>query len=103
VRGLDAFRAPLNEAERVRRDPLRLTPRQRETFERWGYPYALAEFRLHFTLTNAVEEAGRIAETLAREFAARVADPTLVVDALALFVQKPNGDFVVDQRFPLGG
>ena len=103
VRGLAAFRAPLNEAERVRRDPLRLTPRQRETFERWGYPYALAEFRLHFTLTNAVEEAGRIAETLAREFAARVADPTLVVDALALFVQKPNGDFVVDQRFPLGG
>ena len=28
---------------------------------------------------------------------------TLVVDALALFVQKPDGDFVIDQRFPLGG
>jgi hypothetical protein len=103
VRGLDSFRAPPNEAERARRDPARLTARQRESFERWGYPYALAEFRLHFTLTNAVDDAERIAETLAREFAGRVADPELVVDALALFVQKPDGDFVIDQRFPLGG
>jgi hypothetical protein len=103
VRGLDSFRAPLNEAERARRDPTRLTARQRETFERWGYPYALAEFRLHFTLTNAVDDSERIAETLAREFAGRVADPELFVDALALFVQKPNGEFVIDQRFPLGG
>ncbi len=102
VRGLDGFRAPLNDAERARRDPTRLTARQRESFERWGYPYALADFRLHFTLTNAVEDAERIAETLAREFAEQVADPTLIVDALALFVQRPGGEFVIDQRFSLG-
>ena len=103
VRGLDPFRAPLSDTERARRDPARLTARQRETFERWGYPYALAEFRLHFTLTNAVDDAKRVAETLAREFESRVADPEFIVDALALFVQKPNGEFVIDQRFPLGG
>jgi hypothetical protein len=103
VRGLDPLRAPLNEVERARRDPSRLTARQRETFERWGYPYALAEFRLHFTLTNAVDDSERIAATLAREFAGGVAEPELFVDALALFVQKPNGEFVIDQRFPLGG
>ena len=103
VRGLDPFRAPLNDAERARRDPSRLTARQRETFERWGYPYALADFRLHFTLTNAVDDSERIAETLARQFAGWVADAELFVDALALFVQKPNGEFVIDQRFPLGG
>jgi 2'-5' RNA ligase len=103
VRGLDPFRAALNDSERARRDPMPLTARQRETFEHWGYPYALADFRLHFTLTNAVDSADRIAETLAREFAERVADPQLLVDALVLFVQKPNGDFVIDQRFPLGG
>jgi 2'-5' RNA ligase len=103
VRGLDSFRSPLNDAERARRDPSRLTARQRETFERWGYPYALAEFRLHFTLTNALDDSERIAATLAREFAGCVADPELFVDALALFVQKPNGEFVIDQRFPLGG
>jgi hypothetical protein len=103
VRGLDGFRAPLTDAERARRDPARLTARQRETFEHWGYPYALADFRLHFTLTNALDESEWIAKSLAREFERRVADPTLVVDALALFVQRPDGDFVIDQRFPLGG
>ena len=103
VRGLDPFRAPLNETERSRRDPARLTARQRETFERWGYPYALADFRLHFTLTNSIDGARHIAATLAREFASCVADAELWVDALALFVQKPDGEFIIDQRFPLGG
>ena len=103
VRGLDPFRAPLNDAERARRDPARLTARQRESFERWGYPYALADFRLHFTLTNAIDDAERIAAALAREFAGASPTRTLIVDALALFVQKPDGEFVVDQRFPLGG
>ena len=103
VRGLDPFRAPLNEFERARRDPAELTLRQRETFERWGYPYALADFRLHFTLTNAIGDAAAVAVALSAAFAAEVADPTLTVDALALFVQKPDGEFVVDQRFPLGG
>jgi 2'-5' RNA ligase len=103
VRELDGFRAPLSEAERERRDPAQLTPRQRETFERWGYPHALADFRPHFTLTNAIPEAERVAAALAHEFSRRVADPTLVVDALALFAQRPDGEFVVDERFALGG
>ena len=103
VAELDRFRAPLSDAERARRDPARLTARQRETFARWGYPYALADFRLHFTLTNAVAEAEAIVAMLKREFARRVADPTLVVDAIVLFAQKPNGEFVVDERFPLKG
>ena len=96
------LRAPLSDSERARRDPQRLSPRQRETFERWGYPYAAAEFRLHFTLTNAVADADRIAATLRGEFERRIADPALAVEALALFIQQPDGDFVVDQRFPLG-
>jgi len=100
---LDVFRAPLSDAERARREPAQLSERQRETFERWGYPHALADFRLHFTLTNPIAGADRIAAALAREFERRVADPRLVVDALALFVQKADGEFVVDQRFPLGG
>jgi len=103
VRELDSFRAPLSEAERERRDPARLTPRQRETLERWGYPHALADFRLHFTLTNALTKAQRVAAALADEFARRVADPTFTVDALVLFAQRPDGEFVVDERFALGG
>jgi hypothetical protein len=39
VTELDAFRAPPDAAEIVRRRPDRLTPRQRALLDRWGYPY----------------------------------------------------------------
>ncbi len=104
VRALDAFRAPLDDSERLRRDPRRLSPRQRETFETWGYPFALDEFRPHLTLTNALDDAEAIAAALAREFARRVASPLLTVDALVLFAQDgADGDFAILRRFPLGG
>ena len=104
VRSLDAFRAPLTEAERERRDPERLTQRQRETLEAWGYPYALDEFRPHFTLTNAIAGAERIAAALAREFERRVASPLLRADALALCAESgPERAFTIVRRFPLGG
>jgi 2'-5' RNA ligase len=104
VRGLDAFRAPLDDGERERRKAQRLSPRQRETLENWGYPFALDEFRPHFTLTNALADAEAVAAALAREFARRVASPLLTVDALVLFAQeRAGGDFAVMRRFPLGG
>lgn len=52
VRAFDFFRAPLTEADRARRNPGKLTPRQREYLERWGYPYVMDEFRFHMTLTG---------------------------------------------------
>ncbi len=104
VRSLDAFRAPLDDGERLRRDPARLSPRQRDAFETWGYPFALDEFRPHFTLTNALADAEAVAAALAVEFARRVARPLLRVDALVLFAQRGvDGDFAVLRRFPLGG
>jgi 2'-5' RNA ligase len=104
VRALDPFRAPLDEAERSRRDPQRLSPRQRETFETWGYPFALDEFRPHFTLTNALTDAEAFAAALAWHFARRVASPVLRVDALVVFAQQSaGGDFAVLRRFPFGG
>ncbi len=104
VHSLDAFRAPLSAVERLRRDPERLTPRQRETLDAWGYPFALDEFRPHFTLTNALAEAETIAAALAREFERRLASPRLWVDALALCGESgPERAFVILRRFPLGG
>ena len=38
VTEFDSFRAPLTEADRARRNPSQLTPRQREHLDRWGYP-----------------------------------------------------------------
>lgn len=39
----------------------------------WGYPYVLDEFRPHFTLTNAISDALRVARALEWEFSLRVA------------------------------
>lgn len=104
VRSLDAFRAPLSATERERRNPERLSPRQREMLDAWGYPYALDEFRPHFTLTNAVEGAEPIAGMLAQEFKRRVDLPLLRVDALALYAESgPERAFTILRRFPLGG
>lgn len=103
VRSLDCFRAPLTEAERARRNPERLSARQREMLENWGYPYALDEFRAHFTLTDALADFPDVAAALAREFAARVSPPRLAVDALVLFVQaEPGAEFSILRRFSLG-
>lgn len=54
VAAFDAFRAPLTEQDRARRNPERLTASQCENLDRWGYPYVLDEFRFHMTLTGAV-------------------------------------------------
>src|ERR1700761_478085 len=52
VREFDSFRAPLTPEDRARRNPSRLTPRQCDYLDRWGYPYVMEEFRFHMTLTG---------------------------------------------------
>ena len=58
TREFDSFRAPLTPQDRARRNPEKLTPRQREYLDRWGYPYVMEEFRLHMTLTGRLELRG---------------------------------------------
>jgi hypothetical protein len=100
VRSLDSLRAF---RDREPREPARLTPRQVYYLDAWGYPYVLDEFRPHFTLTNAIEDADRVARLLQREFRLRVASPALRVDALTLFEEsEPGGEFRIVRRFPLG-
>ncbi|HEY1864601.1 MAG TPA: DUF1045 domain-containing protein [Roseiarcus sp.] len=103
VRGLDRLRAPLVESRREYRGSERMTPRQAYYLDAWGYPYVLDEFDPHFTLTNAVPDADRVARLLEWEFGLRVAARTLHVDALTLFEQnEPLGEFRILRRFPLG-
>ena len=104
VLAFDAFRAPLSEAERARRKPERLTPRQRAYLERFGYPYVLEEFRLHFTLSGPVENPAPLTAALAKAFRREVASPGLRIDALALFHQAgPEAPFRSFRRFALSG
>lgn len=88
VTDFDAFRAPLTPEDRAHRKPEKLSARQCEHLDRWGYPYVMEEFRFHMTLTGRLsdERRGPIMAWL-RERSATLGLTTLVIDRLALFKQ----------------
>jgi putative phosphonate metabolism protein len=89
VREFDTFRAPLTEADRARRNPSQLTPRQREHLERWGYPYAMDDFRFHMTLTGRLGSERRepLLKMLAEQFSG-LKLTKLAIDSVAVFRQE---------------
>ncbi len=88
VREFDSFRAALTVEDRARRKPEKLTERQRDYLDRWGYPYVMEEFRFHMTLTGRLdtERRGPILEMLRIRFAS-LRLGALAIDRLALFKQ----------------
>lgn len=103
VREFDPFRAPLTERDRARRNPARLTPRQRDYLDRWGYPYVFDEFRFHMTLTGRLDADRRssVLEMLRDRFR-DVGAAALAIDSIALFRQEEAGRrFRVIGRWPL--
>ena len=101
VEGLDPFRAPLTEAEVARRNPDRLSPRQRALLDRWGYPYVFDEFQFHMTLTDALD-----ADRLDRVSAALRPRLTVVprpftLDAVSLMGEGADGRVRLIRRFAL--
>ncbi|WP_119421562.1 DUF1045 domain-containing protein [Desertibaculum subflavum] len=104
VREFDRFRAPAGEAELARRRRSGLSPRQDEYLQRWGYPYVMEEFRLHFTFTCRLGGAERATAAQAlRPHVERFAAEPLRVDALVLFEQPAAGaPFRIRRRFPFG-
>jgi putative phosphonate metabolism protein len=88
TRDFDSFRAPLTPQDRARRNPERLTPRQVDYLDCWGYPYVMEEFRFHMTLTGRLEaERHEVVVPMLRERFASVRLATLAIDRLALFRQ----------------
>lgn len=102
VESLDNLRAPLTEAEIVRRRPERLTPRQRALLDQFGYAYVMEEFRFHLTLSRrltATENAALM--PLARaHFAAHLPQPFRIAD-LCLFGEAMDGRFHLLHRYTL--
>jgi putative phosphonate metabolism protein len=88
VTAFDAFRATLTMQDRARRNQERLTQRQRDYLDRWGYPYVMEEFRFHMTLTGRLDSTRRwgVLDMLRARFAAARIDG-LAVDRIALFRQ----------------
>jgi len=92
TREFDPFRAPLTPEDRVRRNPAKLTPRQREYLDRWGYPYVMEEFRFHMTLTGRLDSARRepVMAMLRDRFSA-IGLKAIAIDRVALFRQDHAG------------
>jgi putative phosphonate metabolism protein len=104
VRDFDCFRAPLTAKDRARRAPERLTPRQVEYLDRWGYPFVFEEFRFHMTLTGRLPpgEAEAARDALAKAHRAACGARRVAVSTLALFVQsQPGAPFRVLASWPL--
>jgi hypothetical protein len=104
VSRLDPLRAPLTEAEIARRRPDRLTARQRELLNRWGYPYVMEEFQFHLTLSDDLPEAvaDAVAPVLA-DWLAPVLPRPFVIDNLCLMGEDAAGRFHLVSRHALTG
>ena len=88
VRNFDSFRAPLSAEDRARRRPEKLSERQRDYLDRWGYPYVMEQFRFHMTLTGRLDAERRapILQMLRGRFGGLGLE-TLAIDRIALFRQ----------------
>lgn len=104
VEGTNALRAPLSPAERARRRPESLTPRQRELLDLWGYPFVMEEFRFHLTLTDRLPdgEVAGVRAALAAHFAPVLPRP-FVIEDLCLFGEDGEGRFHLMDRYALTG
>lgn len=90
LEGFEPFRAPLTTAEVDRRQPARLTDRQRSYLARFGYPYILEDFQFHMTLSQNISQApwsDALREELNQHLVQRVPRNDLSLDTLALVVQ----------------
>jgi putative phosphonate metabolism protein len=105
VTAFNDFRAPLSARDRERRLAARLSPRQIELLDRWGYPYVFSEFRFHMTLTGRLpeHEQARWQTALAAAFLP-LAETAVEIDAISLLRQDDrDGFFRVIARQPLQG
>ncbi|MFM9975766.1 MAG: DUF1045 domain-containing protein [Beijerinckiaceae bacterium] len=104
VHDFDRFRAPLTDDELRKRDPDKLTLRQRESLLSLGYPYVGPDYRFHMTLSGVVPDAVDVADSLADAMANDIGTAHLKVDALVLFSQGNRAErFRVVRRFDFLG
>ena len=105
VAALDPHRAPATEAEITRRKPEKLSPRQREYLEAWGYPYVFAEWRFHMTLTRRLTPAEKtiILPTVTETLGDAPAVARMVTDICIFAQAAPGAPFIILERLKLRG
>lgn len=105
VTALDPHRAPATEAEIARRKPEKLSPRQREYLEAWGYPYVFAEWRFHMTLTRRLTPAEKaiILPAVTEALGDAPAVARMVTDICIFAQAAPGAPFIILERLKLRG
>ena len=104
VEGTNHLRAPLTTEEIARRKPERLSPRQRELLDRWGYPFVMEEFQFHLTLTDKLPEDQRPQVMAAlQEYLSSVLPRPFVIEDLCLLGEEMDGRFHLLHRAALSG
>ncbi len=101
---LDAFRAPLSEAEFTRKNAPHLTDQQRIYLKNYGYPHIMEYFRFHITLTGplASDQLTPVKTALQRYLGTDIPAP-FIIDSLTLCGEDADGRFHKIERFTLGG
>lgn len=104
VETTNPLRATLTPEEIAKRRPERLTARQRQLLETWGYPGVMEEFRFHLTLTSRLPDdlAATVFSVLDSHFAPVLPKPFLIED-LCLFGEDDEGRFHLLNRYALTG
>ena len=104
VRHIASIRKPLSEAEIARRNPDSLTARQLENLHQWGYPYVMADYRFHITLTDGLDDAlAELVRPQAENHFQEALKTPEVVSHISLFIEpEPKAPFEFHSHVPLG-
>ena len=98
----DPFRDAPSEWELERRKPQKLSFRQRELLDEWGYPYVLDEYRFHITLTDKLRDEAikRVMEENLRAWFADALNKKMVISGICVCRQAtPSDSFMLLKRF----
>ena len=102
VRELDPLRAPLNDAELVRRRSAGLTPAQEMLLTKWGYPYVMDEFRFHLTLSGKLQaDELQNLKYILQNHISQLTQTPIRVDDVGLVGEAEDGRFHLIRRLPL--
>lgn len=93
VEAFEPFRAPVSEADKLKRNSGgRLSARQLELLDRYGYPYVMEQFQFHMTLTDRLAPADQDRfEAAAAEFFGPLASAETMLDRLVLYHEAAAG------------
>ena len=102
VSELDPLRAPLSDAELVRRRNAGLTPAQEMLLTKWGYPYVMDEFRFHLTLSGKLQaDALQNLKSILQNHISHLTQTPVRVNDVGLVGEAEDGRFHLIRRVPL--